>query len=191
MSDNNAKNRLKELLESLGSTLERGADIRTQQVPPGAWESTVTVKVPGLPEATGSGRSHQRRKAEIAAAEVALRSLRDVGPDWPSVFRDAQAGDALLKLSAYLAEDLGSAEAASRWLQACESDDALASVYDQWKAAGDEDLLRYGPGLGTELKASLVEALLWRRFGARVLGPEARSALAELRAMMARPSRSR
>lgn len=184
MSNNNAKNHLKELLESLGTTLEEGTVIRSQEPSPGTWESTVTVKVPGLPEATGSGRSRRRRQAEIAAAEVAFQALKEMGPDWSRVFRDAQAGDALLKLSAYLAEDLDSAESASRWLQARESDDALAEMFNRWKAAGDEDLVGYGTGLGTKQKASLVEALIWRRFGARVLGPEAKSALAELRTLL-------
>jgi hypothetical protein len=54
-------------------------------------------------------------------------------------------------------------------LQSFESDSNLARVFDQWKSEGDPDLAMWGNNLGKDRKATLVEALLWRRFGMRVI----------------------
>jgi hypothetical protein len=52
----------------------------------------------------------------MKAAAAALEELSNVVPDRNRMERDAQAGDALIKLAAYRAEELRSAEGASRWL---------------------------------------------------------------------------
>lgn len=50
----NAKNRLKELLESLGMRIEDATFHRLPHATDG-WQSTVSIHVPGLPIATGTG----------------------------------------------------------------------------------------------------------------------------------------
>ena len=102
------------------------------------------------------------------------------GQDWGQIYAEAQAGDALLKLVGYLAAGAASPEERSRWLQRHESNDWLADVFDRWREDGDPDLIAYGRGLGVKNKSTLVEALLWRRYGARVLGPDAVEALKEI-----------
>jgi hypothetical protein len=67
-----------------------------------------------------------------------------------------------------------------------ESEGALAKVFDRWFDVGDSDLAAYGRGLGEKNKSTLVEAIVWRRYGARVLGPGAGEALGELRDALAR-----
>jgi hypothetical protein len=114
------------------------------------------------------------------AAAAALEWLSGVAPDWNRTERDAQSGDALIKLAAYRAEALGSAEGASRWLQDHENNHRLAVLFDELKAEDIEEFRVYGPGLGTKRKETLVEALIWWRFGARVLGPDGAETLAEI-----------
>lgn len=101
--------------------------------------------------------------------------------DWEPIFAEAHAGDALLKLAGYLATSLGTREERSWWLQIHESDRALAGVYDEWLAGGAPELAMYGPRLGEKHKSTLVEAVIWRRYGVRVLGTGAVDALGELR----------
>ncbi len=112
----NAKNRLQELLASYGWPPECVQyDRRPNQS--GGFECKVTIHAEFFSEVTGTGKAPEKIQAEIKAAEVALKQLSGVGPDWPRTMRDAQAGDALIKLAAYRAEELRSAEGASRWLQ--------------------------------------------------------------------------
>jgi len=49
----------------------------------------------------------------------------------------------------------------------------LAQVFDRWKAQGDPDLAIWGTELSEHRKASLVESLLWKRFGQQVIAIDA------------------
>lgn len=186
----NAKNQLLELLAKRGLRSDRACFTSTQPSTGFPWTSTVVVTLPGRPPLTGTGSGRRTSQADIAAAEVVLVKIAaeeasEVN-DWALLYAEAQAGDALLKLAGYLASELTSPEDRSRWLQIHESDASLAKVFDRWFDAGDPDLAAYGRGLGEKNKSTLVEALLWRRYGARVLGPGATEALGELREALAR-----
>lgn len=180
----NAKNRLQELLMGRGLPGSLAVYTSTQAVVGGVWTSTVVVELPTQAPVTGCGVDPHKRQAEVAAAEDALASLATTGgaggQDWGQIYAEAQAGDALLKLVGYLAAGAASPEERSRWLQRHESNDWLADVFDRWREDGDPDLIAYGRGLGVKNKSTLVEALLWRRYGARVLGPGAVEALKEI-----------
>lgn len=186
----NAKNKIQELLAGRGLPMNRVVYSSTQ-AGVGAWTSTVVVTLPDRPPLTGTGTAMRKTQADIAAAEDAMAKLEAEkgtvgGHDWALICAEAQAGDALVKLAGYLASGLASPEERSRWLQLHESDGALAKVFDRWFDAGDPDLAAYGRGLGEKNKSTLVEAIVWRRYGARVLGPGAGEALGELRNALAR-----
>jgi hypothetical protein len=66
-------------------------------------------------------------------------------------------------------------------LQNTETNPHLAKIFDQWRSQGEPELAIWGPNLGKKKKATLVEALLWRRFGKRVLTS---NATMELRVMI-------
>jgi hypothetical protein len=61
-----------------------------------------------------------------------------------------------------------------------ESGPHLAEVFDQWKTQGDPDLAMWGTDLSEKRKATLVEAMLWRRFGIQVIAADATAQLQSL-----------
>ena len=169
----NAKNQLQELLQSLGHPADqvqfraRGGGDQHE-----AW---VEVGLSDRVHITAHGQASRRTEAEIKAAEDALVQLRAQHPelwlDWTQIYAEAQAGDALIKLAAYLSDDLPTPEDKSRYLQAVEADAHFVRVFDHWRSQGDPDLVLLGPNLGKKNKATYVEALIWRRYGQQVLGP--------------------
>lgn len=176
----NAKNDIKELIETFG--LSQQVAVYTHEPAGRGWRSTLVLQLPLREAVTGVGAGARASEADMAAARAVKDQLdASLFQAWPAIRIEAQAGDALLKIAAYLASGPATAADRSCWLQAVESDPALAVVYDRWAAEGAPELAAYGPGLGEKAKAALVEAVLWRRYGARVLGPEAALALAELR----------
>lgn len=183
----NAKNQLQERLQKAGQPLHLVTYTTVTPAPLG-WSSRVELALPGRPVVSAIGHGTRKAFAEVDAAEklVALLSGADVtGIDAAAseaVRVEAQRGDALLKLAAYVHPALGAASDRSAWLQRTESDTALARVFDAWKAEGAPELADYGDGLGEKAKATLVEAVLWRRFHAQVLAPGAAEALAALAA---------
>lgn len=184
----NAKNQLLEFLAGRGMPASY-ARFSSTQAGAGAWTSTVVITLPGREPVTGIGTSYRKSQADITAAKDALPTLKlaeaAAALDWAHIYAEAQAGDALLKLAGYLASGLASPEERSLWLQGHESDASLAQVFDQWFDEGAPELVPYGRGLGEKNKATLVEAVIWRRYGARVLGPAAAEALGELRDALA------
>lgn len=181
MSSTNAKNRLKELLESLGWSLEGQARFHIAPGRAAMWHCEVEVEVPSLPPAQGAGDGLRSSQAEVAACADVLTKLSGLASDLDELMLEAQAGDALIKLAAYRASEHRSAAHASLWLQRFESDARLARLYDAWRDAGREDLLHFGPRLGVKMKASCVEAAIWRDYQRRTLGTGAMEALRELR----------
>ncbi|HEY9630077.1 MAG TPA: hypothetical protein V6C84_22515 [Coleofasciculaceae cyanobacterium] len=175
----NAKNQLLELLKNLGC-IENCADFQSASASTALsplHQSTVVVRFPDGRTVEGTGQGRRKSEADIAAAQVALNTVRKDHPDlvihWDALNVEAQAGDALIKLGVYLSADLKSADDKSKYLQSLESDFYLAKVFDQWKAQGDPDLAVWGTHLGEKRKATLVEALLWRRFGSQVITNQA------------------
>lgn len=178
----NAKNELKELLEARGLPTTLATYTHTQGVA-GLWTSTVEVRIPGREPVHGVGTATRKTEADIAASADVLPKLTEASEadtaHWALIIAEAQAGDALIKLAAYLGG--GSPEERSVWLQDHESDVALARLFDRWYEEGAPELISYGSGLGTKYKATLVEAIIWRRFGARMLAANALVVSGELR----------
>ena len=177
MSEENAKNQLKELLEDLGYS-DDFADYRSLAPSANNFQrSTVTVTFPDSRIVQGTGEGKRRTTADIASAQNAIDRMRQDHPDliinWDEIYAQAQAGDALIKLAVYLSIDLDSTKAKSKYLQNVESNLHLAQVFDRWKAQGDPDLAIWGTELSEHRKASLVESLLWKRFGQQVIAIDA------------------
>ena len=186
----NAKNLLLELLAKRGLGVDLATFEHEQPFLGAPWTSTVVLTLPDRTPITGVGGASTKSQADIAAAEDVLAKLAaedaSEAGDWTLLAADAQAGDALLKLAAYLATELATPEDRSRWLQGNESDARLAQVFDRWFDEGAPELAGFGRGLGEKYKSTLVEAVIWRRYGARVLGPGATEALCELREALGR-----
>jgi hypothetical protein len=164
----NAKNQLLELLKKLGCSDNCSNFQSIRESSSGWYLSTVVVTFPDGRQIQGAAKRKQKSDAEIAASQVALDQLhenyRDLIVNWDSIYLEAQAGDALIKLGVYLSLDLSNASEASKRLQKLESDHHLAKVFDCWKAQKNSDLAIWGNVLSEKRKATLVEALLWRRF---------------------------
>lgn len=171
----NAKNELLELLKNLGCN-EDCADFQSKPISPSSpHRSTLVVRFPDGRTVQGTGEGRRSSDADLAAAQVALDQLRHNYPDlvvnWDEINVEAQAGDALIKLGIYLAAALKNASDKSKQLQNLESDSHLAEVFDHWRSQDDPDLAMWGSNLGKKRKATLVEALLWQRFGMKFLLP--------------------
>jgi hypothetical protein len=167
----NEKNKLGELLRDLGCS-GNCAEFRPEQISLGQYRSTVVVAFPDGRKIQGVGEGGKRVSADMAAAQIALELWRNDYPDliidWTRMYLDAQRGDALIKLGVYSSEDLINADEASERLRGTESDANLAQVFDKWKAQNDQDLTIWGDDLGVKRKATIIEALLWRRFRANI-----------------------
>lgn len=174
----NAKNKLLELLKTLGCS-ENYVDFQTIPTsPPGSYSSTVIVHFPDGYVVEGFSENKRQTAAEIAAAQVVLDLIAKDRPkllavNWEDIYLDAQAGDALIKLSVYLSSQSKNSHDKSKQLQHFESDSNLAKIFDRWKAQNDPELAIWGTNLGEKRKATLVEALLWQRFNKQVLTIEA------------------
>jgi hypothetical protein len=105
----NAKNQLLELLKSLGC-IEDCADFQSKPISPGSHRSTVVVRFPNGCTVQGTGEGRCSSDADIAPAQVVLEQLRKDYPDllidWEEINVEAQASDALIKLSVYLSPGL-------------------------------------------------------------------------------------
>jgi hypothetical protein len=178
----NAKNKLQELLNDLGCA---GNCIDFQHTSVSDfYRSTVMVKFPDGRTVQGTGEGQRRANADIAAAQDALDRVARIYPyllvDWKKLGIEAQAGDALIKLGVYLSVESKSAEDNSNRLQVSETDAHLAKVFDRWKAQNERDLAIWGSDLGEKRKATVIEALLWRRHGQNVIAANAPAQLASL-----------
>jgi hypothetical protein len=169
----NIKNRLLELLNKLGC-IEDCAKFQSTHISSSeCYRSTVIITFPDGRQFQESAERGQKSDAGIAAAQATFDRWHTDYPDlvinWDNLYLEAQAGDALIKLGVYLSVDLTSASEASKRLQNLEPDYHLAKVFDKWKAQNDPDLVIWGDFLSEKRKATLVEALLWRRFKMQVV----------------------
>ncbi|MEM6262531.1 MAG: putative dsRNA-binding protein [Bacteroidota bacterium] len=179
----NDKNRLHEFLRDLGYWESR-VTYHTRNDGSGAFTSRVEVNFADGRVVQATGEGGRKTEAEIAASTAVLKVIHDEHPDlevdWDEIFVEAQAGDALIKLGAYLHPDLDTAADKSRWLQKMESDDHLISVFDHMQASGDPDVAIFGQNLGNKRKATFVEALVWRKFGSKWVTDAAKDGFGEL-----------
>lgn len=169
--NNNAKNELQELLQTLGHEVSACLTFETLSISKG-WESIATVNLPGNYSIMGKGVGAQKKRAEIIASQDALKTIHDAHSelivDWDVIQVDAQRGDALIKLAIYLNPTVRTANDKSKELQEIEKNSDLAKVFHQWKSQGDSDLVIWGNHLSEHTKATLIEALIWRRLGNKV-----------------------
>ena len=180
----NAKNKLQELLDSLGCA---GNCIDFRSTPlanANLYCSNVTVTFPDGRIVRGTGKGRRKPDADITAAQDALDLVAQIYPyllvDWEKLGVEAQAGDALIKLGVYLSPELESTEAKSNQLQNIETNAHLAKVFDRWKAQNDPRLAVWGTNLSEHRKATLVEVLLWQGYGQQVIADNAPTQLAAL-----------
>ena len=171
----NAKNQLFEILQNLGCSETCAAFTPTSCS--SGYCSTLVITFPDRRQITGTGNAQRRTDAEIVAAQDAIQKIRaqhpDLCVDWDKIYCQAQAGDALIKLSVYLSTEQKKAHDKSLLLQSLESDSRLARVFDLWASQGEPGLSMWGSDLSEKRKATLVEALLWRRFGEQVISGSA------------------
>ena len=189
----NAKNRLQELFHARGWRLDWSALLRHDQLGlSGGWRSTIDHVLPDGRRLVGAGEANKTTQADIAAIAAAFEGLDvEVQGDDDAIMVDAQAGDALIKLAAYVVMADASPASRSLWLQHHETDAGLSTLFDRWWDAGDEDVQSYGRGRGEKFQASVVEALIWRRFRDRVIMADAKDALVQIIDLLGRDARAR
>ncbi|MFK7979156.1 MAG: putative dsRNA-binding protein [Saprospiraceae bacterium] len=124
---------------------------------------------------TEEGIGATKLVAQNNAAAAALKTLKANHPElavnWKTVDMEAQAGDALIKLAAYLTDKLSSSEAKSRWLQRVESDANLEAMFDKLHQEQDPSVAMFGKNIGKKHKATWMEALIWEWFNNKGLPP--------------------
>lgn len=175
----NPKNQLFEILKNLGCLEEQAAFQTTLLSPPPNPQhvTVVTVIFPDGRAVKGTGKGQRKVDAELIAAQSTIDILRNTYPEllvnWDEIDVEAQAGDVLIKLGIYLSASSRTANEKLKELQSLETDQHLAKVFEQWKAKGDPDLAIWGSNLGEKKKATLVEALLWRRYGKQIMAHDA------------------
>lgn len=178
----NAKNRLQEYFQRRGERIDWHQALTHVQLPGGAWQATLQHVTPDGRTIAGVGVGPRKSDADVLACEEAMNAL---GPEpHDGVWTEAQAGDALIKLAIHATRQEATPAERTDWLRDHESESALARVFEAWADAGDPDVAELGPECGQRRKATLVEALIWRRFRDRVLGPDAEAALEAIVSML-------
>jgi hypothetical protein len=179
----NAKNKLQELVRDLGGCIHSCINFQHSSIS-SPRSSSVMVTFPNGRIVQGTGAGQSKPAADIAAAQDALDRVEQEYPDllvdWIKLAVDAQAGDALIKLSVYLSAESKSAAENSIRLKDSEPNAHLAKVFDRWKADKDPRLAIWGTDLSKHRKATLVEALLWHGYGKQVIAANAPAQLTEL-----------
>jgi Double-stranded RNA binding motif len=179
----NAKNKLQELVRDLGGCIHSCINFQHSSIS-SPRSSSVMVTFPDGRIVRGTGAGQSKPDADIAAAQDALDRVEQEYPDllvdWIKLAVDAQAGDALIKLSIYLSAESKSAAENSIRLKDSEPNAHLAKVFDRWKADKDPRLAIWGTDLSKHRKATLVEALLWHGYGQQVIATNAPAQLANL-----------
>ena len=173
MDERNAKNYLQNFIQNLRhqfNALRYDAD-KSGDI----FHATVELTLDTV-TLSGAGMALQKKEAEKNAAQDLLDKIfteyPELNRDWDSLFMEAQAGDALIKLAIYLSDDYDSAADKSYWLQKFETDAKMEEIYDYLKSQDDPRVRIFGSNLGKKKKATFVEAIIWREFGAPLKKPE-------------------
>ncbi|MEZ4888593.1 MAG: hypothetical protein R3E32_27965 [Chitinophagales bacterium] len=178
----NAKNQLHELVKELGY-FEDCVSFKTI-VRQGEFYSEATFWVKDGRKITEIGVGHKKTASEINASENLLSIIfdehKDLIIDWEEVKIEAQAGDGLIKLCAYLNEAHATAEAKSIWLQQMESDKNMVEIFDQLQSENHPSVALFGDNLGAKRKATWIEALISKKFAQSIIAPSASKAFREL-----------
>lgn len=176
----NAKNQILELLQNLGCN-SNCADFQSIHLSHNLYRSIVIITFPDGQIVHENVEKESKSEADFLVAEIILERLRKnyrkFLVNWEKIKVEAQAGDALIKLSVYLSSQSKNSNDKSKQLQNLESDFNLAKVFDRRKAQSDPDLAIWGTNLSEKRKATLVEAMVWRRFSEQVLKSNAHTKL--------------
>ncbi len=178
----NPKNKLLELLQWYGMSTT-GVFKNEQVSVHGGWRSAVHLPLPDGQVLTGRGEGQRISEADGNAAAEALAAI-EIASDDQALWSEAQLGDALIKLAAYLVLREAGPEATSHWLQKHERDKALSRLFERWKDADDPRVRAYGVTRGWKFQATVVEALIWRQFNETMVSPDALKGSAELMALL-------
>ena len=170
----NAKNRLHELIKDLGH-YEKCVSFKDKVQDQQTFISRATLQVNDGRIIEGEGTGETKKEAQIQACAAVLEVIdqqhRDLYVDWMQVKVAAQLGDSLIKLCAYLSDEMPSAEDKSLWLQEMESDSHMVSIFDKMHRASHPLVNIFGQNLGAKKKATWIEALIWQRFGQEIIAP--------------------
>ncbi len=180
----NAKNQLHEFVKELGYfencitfdstclSLEEG------------FYSRVTFLVKDGREIVSEGKGQKKTASQIDASANLLTLIyedhSDLIIDWEQVRIEAQAGDGLIKLSAYLNDAHPTAAQKSFWLQEMETDKHMVEIFDRLQSQNDDSVALFGNNLGAKRKATWIEALIARKFSHAIISPSAQKAFGEL-----------
>ncbi|WP_009630146.1 hypothetical protein [Synechocystis sp. PCC 7509] len=171
MNNNNAKNQLLELLQNLGCN--NCIDFKFICLSPNLYRSTIIIEFPNGQVICENVENESKSEANLLVAQHTFDRILSNYPEflvnWDEINIEAQAGDALIKLSVYLSNQSKNSHDKSKQLQQLESDSNLAKIFDCWKAQSNPELAIWGTYLSEKRKATLVEALLWRRFSKQIL----------------------
>lgn len=181
----NARNGLQELLDGIGMLGQQALRVSHDRIGEQTFAATVTVTLPSgevlsRTAAPTVGKTASTLRACADLLDSLPQTHPELFPDWEALRVEAQRGDALVKLAAYLAPDLPSAADGSYFLQDRESDAHFARLFTLWRAEGDKELAQWGEHLSEKRKSTLVEALIWRRWGPKVLADQGEEDLGRL-----------
>lgn len=182
----NGKGQMMELLQGLGHSPDKVTYVSVESG--GLFTSTATVSLPDGVVVTATGTARAKVDAEGNAAEEAIAVVGRTHPEflvnWSDIRVRAQAGDALIKLAVYAAPGAQTAEQRTGTLQTIETDAHHCLVYQALRDAGDPRASWFGPALGRDKMAMLVEAWLWDDFRHRILAPGSGDALSAMLASL-------
>jgi hypothetical protein len=176
-SDDNTRSQLESLLGHIGLVAKDHISVSEHQTGEQAFVAIVTVVLPSGQTLEAEGReSVGKRETTLSACSTMLNLIRHAHPEyfqpWEDIRLEAQAGDALIKLAAYLAIDFTSAKSTSEFLQKFEANKHLGFVFDAQRQSGNPFFSAWGEHLSPERKGTLVEAWIWRRYGQKAVSPE-------------------
>jgi len=183
VSEHNAKNRILEWLQGLGWPKDSLASNRLTSTPPHRVRATLELVRLDV-RLSAEAEAWSASEADVAACELVLDELRarhgDLFFDLDALRSDAQAGDALLKLAIYGWDASVSPSMRTATLQDVESDCMLAQRYQE-VTASEPWAHKFGSGLGQKMRATVVEAALWRRHRDQFLEQGGRAVLSNVR----------
>ena len=166
----NARNRLLEFMKELGYYEDCVSYVTEFDDEQGCFISKAKLTIKDGRVIEGMGSASTKKDAQIDASQSILDIIDDQHPDlkidWDQIRMEAQAGDGLIKLCAYLSDEFSTAAEKSFWLQKMESDAHMVEIFDRLKAGDDPSVILFGNNLGQKRKATWIEALIWEKFGA-------------------------
>lgn len=140
------------------------------------YHSILESEEPGI----DSSKLEARNQAAKNLLELIQIKHKELIIDWEELRIEAQAGDCLIKLCAYLSLQLSSPEEKSIWLQNKENSVFLAQKFDELQKSNFAPLSIFGSKLGQKKKSTFIEAFIWKRYQDLILQPDAHEKLSKI-----------